>query len=303
VRTGWQADPEQGETAIRNWIIGLMLGGLVLGAGRGAIPAAAQDARSGGPATAAAPAPAAGGDGAAIELTARGGEGATLAGNGSRFRDIVLGAGLFGVLDWIGLLTCLLLGIYFTVDCFLLIRGSRVMPPGLIRAVTDAMEQGDVFKALEACQSEPGPMANILMAGFSHVEEGFDVIQEAIGIAAKFESELLTQRIQYLTLVAALAPMLGLLGTVQGVIYACYHLAAAGSGGPPGGALALGIGQALYAAAAGLYITIPVMTGYYLLRNRANKIILRMQALTMDMIKDLRNVEIVTESPGGAGVP
>jgi biopolymer transport protein ExbB/TolQ len=68
-----------------------------------------------------------------------------------------------------------------------------------------------------------------------------------------------------------------------------------GSGAAQTGVLALNIGQALYTTAAGLCITIPVMSCYHILRNRSNKIILRMQALTMDLIKDLRNVEVVTE--------
>jgi biopolymer transport protein ExbB len=211
------------------------------------------------------------------------------------FMMIVKSSGVFGILDWLGLLACMLLGIYFIVDCFILVRVRRVMPPQLLQNVTDAMTQGDVLKALALCKEEPGPMANILTAGFSHVEEGFDVIQEAIGIAADFESELLMQRIQYLTLVAALSPMLGLLGTVQGMIYAFFNLAIMGSGAAQTGVLALNIGQALYTTAAGLCITIPVMSVYHVLRNQANKIILRMQAITMDLIKDLRNVEIVSE--------
>jgi biopolymer transport protein ExbB len=157
------------------------------------------------------------------------------------------------------------------------------------------MSQGDVASALENCKNDPSPMSNILTAGFSHVEEGFDVIQEAISISADFESEQMMQRIQYLTLVAALSPMLGLLGTVQGMIYAFFNLAIMGSGAAQTGTLALNIGQALYTTAAGLCITIPVMSVYHILRNKANKIILRMQAHTMELIKDLRNVEVVSE--------
>jgi biopolymer transport protein ExbB len=293
---------------MRTWFIGLLMAGLVFGAGYGAFPAVAQDepAADAAPVAEAAPAEAApaeaapaeaapAAEGAAMELDKKVAEGAKQEQKGISFMDIVLSSGIFGVLDWVGLLICMLLGIYFTVDCFILIRSNRVMPPGLIKNVTDAMAQGDVFKALASCKNEPGPMSNILTAGFSHVEEGFDVIQEAIGIAADFESELLTQRIQYLTLVAALSPMLGLLGTVQGMIYAFFNLAIMGSGAAQTGVLALNIGQALYTTAAGLCITIPVMSCYHILRNRSNKIILRMQALTMDLIKDLRNVEVVTE--------
>ena len=211
------------------------------------------------------------------------------------FISIVVSSGFTGVLLWLALLAALFVGIYFVVDGILLLRVSRVMPPTLLAKVREAMSQGDVAAALEHCKNEPRPMANILTAGFMHVEEGFDVIQEAIGIAADFESEQMMQRIQYLTLVASVSPMLGLLGTVQGMIYAFFTLAIAGGGAAQTGLLALNIGQALYTTAAGLSITIPTMSVYHILRNKANKIILRMQAHTMELIKDLRNVEVVSE--------
>jgi biopolymer transport protein ExbB len=211
------------------------------------------------------------------------------------FISIVVSSGFTGVLLWLALLVALFVGIYFVVDGILLLRVSRVMPPTLLVKVREAMSQGDVAAALEHCKNEPCPMANILTAGFMHVEEGFDVIQEAIGIAADFESEQMMQRIQYLTLVASISPMLGLLGTVQGMIYAFFTLAIAGGGAAQTGLLALNIGQALYTTAAGLSITIPTMSVYHILRNKANKIILRMQAHTMELIKDLRNVEVVSE--------
>jgi len=211
------------------------------------------------------------------------------------FISIVASSGFAGIVLWLALLAALFVGIYFVVDGILLLRVGRVMPPTLLAKVREAMSQGDVAAALEYCRNEPCPMANILTAGFMHVEEGFDVIQEAIGIAADFESEQLMQRIQYLTLVASLSPMLGLLGTVQGMIYAFFTLAIAGGGAAQTGLLALNIGQALYTTAAGLSITIPTMSVYHILRNKANKIILRMQAHTMELIKDLRNVEVVSE--------
>jgi biopolymer transport protein ExbB len=86
--------------------------------------------------------------------------------------------------------------------------------------------------------------------------------------------------------------MLGLLGTVQGMIGAFATLA---GGAPDIGVLALKISQALFTTAAGLTIAVPCVAFYYTFRNSANKIVLRMEALTMEMIKDLRHVEVVDE--------
>jgi biopolymer transport protein ExbB len=205
---------------------------------------------------------------------------------------VIFGSGWVGVILWIALFGCGAAAIYFSVDCAILIRPQKIMPQSLISNVKAAMSEGDVMKALRACEVEPGPMANILSAGFSHVEEGFEIIQESIGAAADLETERLMQRLTWISVCSNLSPMLGLLGTVQGMIM-CFETLATGA--PDVGALALAISQALWTTAGGLAIAIPAITVYYSIRNNANRLILRMEAITMELIKDLRNVEVVSE--------
>ncbi len=201
-------------------------------------------------------------------------------------------SGALGIILWLVIFGAAGAGVYFVVDCIITIQTKRIMPQVLIDNVNEAMSEGDVLKALQCCENEPGPLANILTAGFSHVEEGFDIIQEAITTAADLETEKLMQKITWLSVVGNLAPMLGLLGTVQGMIAAFRNLA---SGAPDVGLLAANISQALYTTAAGLSIAVPCVAVYYTFRNSANKIVLRMEAMTMELIKDLRNVEVVEE--------
>ena len=87
--------------------------------------------------------------------------------------------------------------IYFVFDCSILFKADKMIPKSLVDKVSAAMAEGDVLKALKACESEPGPLANILSSAFSHVEEGFDVIQEAISAAADIETERVMQRINW----------------------------------------------------------------------------------------------------------
>ncbi|MCL1920929.1 MAG: MotA/TolQ/ExbB proton channel family protein [Kiritimatiellaeota bacterium] len=208
------------------------------------------------------------------------------------FWAVVVGSGSLGVILWLALFGCGVAAIYFIVDSSILIRPQKIMPQGLVSNVKAAMAEGDVMKALKVCDSEPGPMANILSAGFSHVEEGFDVIQESIGAAADLETERIMQKLTWISVCSNLSPMLGLLGTVQGMIM-CFKTLATGA--PDVGALALSISQALWTTAGGLSIAIPAITFYYSIRNNANRLILRMQAMTMELIKDLRNVEVVND--------
>ena len=211
------------------------------------------------------------------------------------FLAALLGAKEFdfiGFMLWLALFGDGIMAIYFIVDCAILIRPEKIMPASLINNVQSAMAEGDVMKALTVCESEPGAMANILSAGFTHVEEGFDVIQEAIGAAADLETERMMQRLTWISVCSNLAPMLGLLGTVEGMI-GCF--ATLSSGTPDVGELAGNISVALWTTAGGLVIAIPAITAFYSIRNKANRIILRMTALTMELIKGLRGVEVEQE--------
>lgn len=211
------------------------------------------------------------------------------------FIQVIIGSGAVGVILWLALFACSIAGVALIVDSYITVRAKRIAPQSLVAKVQEAMEQGDVMKAIKHCEDEPGPLAHILTAGFTNVQEGFEAIQDAIGVAADMESEKLLQRVNYLNVVANVSPSLGLLGTVQGMIYAFAALATTAAGAAQQSALALSISQALYTTAAGLCVSIPAVTFYYFFKNRAMTIILGMEAKTMDLIKVLRNVEVVSE--------
>ena len=211
------------------------------------------------------------------------------------FTNVVLSSGFMGVILWLALGACSVAGFALIVDSFITVREKKIVPDTLVGKAREAIEQGDVMKALKHAEEEPGPMANILAAGFSNVQEGFEAVQEAIGVAADLESEKLLQRVTYLNVVANLAPMLGLLGTVQGMIFAFANLATTQAGAAQQQMLAVNIAQALYTTAGGLIAAVPAVGFYYYFRNKATTIILGMEALTTDLVKSLRNVEVVAE--------
>lgn len=211
------------------------------------------------------------------------------------FMNVVTSSGWLGVVLWLALGACSVAGFSLIVDSFVTVREKKIVPKSLVDRVREAIEQGDVMKALKECEKEPGPLANVLSTGFSNVSEGFDAVQEAVGVAADLESEKLLQRVTYLNVVANLAPMLGLLGTVQGMIAAFANLATMQAGAAQQQMLAVNIAQALYTTAAGLIAAVPAIAFFYFFRNKATRIILGMEALTTDLVKSLRNVEVVSE--------
>jgi len=263
---------------LKKFMLIALLVGLVIGMGGFTSPAFAQDEVAKG-----------------LELSDEAADAEAQDDDSPGFLSIVIGSGLVGIILWLGLFACSIACVALVVDSFITVRVKKISPPDLVSRVQEAMEQGDVMKALKYCEETPGPLAHILNAGFSNVEEGFEAIQDAVAVAADMESERLLQRINYLNVVGNISPSLGLLGTVQGMIFAFATLATQSAGAGQQSALAMNISQALYTTAAGLCVSVPAVAFFYLFKNRAMNIILGMEAKTMDLIKVLRNVEVVSE--------
>ncbi len=206
---------------------------------------------------------------------------------GDGFFSVVASGGFLGVVLWLALAALSVAGTHLIVDSFIKIRAKRIIPDELTASVREALGSGNIQQALTLCGEEPGALSNILSAGFSNVSDGPEAAQDAIGAAADLESETLLQRVNYLNVVGNLAPMLGLLGTVQGMIMAFATLGTE-AGAAKNAMLATNISQALYTTAAGLVIAVPALGFFSFFRNRATKIILSMEALTMEFMKKLR---------------
>ncbi len=207
---------------------------------------------------------------------------------GSGFIDVVVRGGFLGIVLWLSLAVLSIAGTNLIVDSFIRIRAKRIVPDNLVRRVREALDAKDIEKALSYCIETPGALSNILTSGFSHLPDGAEAAQDAIGVTADLESENLLQRINYLNVVGNLAPMLGLLGTVQGMIMAFATLGTE-AGAAKNAMLATNISQALYTTAAGLVIAVPALGFFSFFRNRAMKIILSMEGLTMELMQKINN--------------
>jgi len=210
------------------------------------------------------------------------------------FWDVIINSGVIGILIWILLFGSSAAALGLIIDGFITVRQNKIMPPALIESIRTALSDGDLGAALQACEAQPGPLSNILMAGFNNVSEGFDVIMDSVSTAAGIESEKLMQRVNYLNLCGAIAPMLGLMGTVTGMVDAFAGLASA-QGAEKAQMLAMAISQALYTTAVGLLVSVPAIIGFTFIRNNASKIILNMESLTYDLVKVLRGAEVVED--------
>lgn len=259
----------------------LLMAGIVFGASVLTYDTIAQDAPAAPAAAAAAPA-----------VDAAPAAAATASPPGQSFMDVVLGGTWLDKTIWALIFLTSFATVALIIDAVISIRAVKIMPPQLVEAVKNALAEGDLGAAMEACEATPGPLANILMAGFNNISEGYEVVMDAVSSTADMETEKLMQRVNYLNLCGAIAPMLGLLGTVTGMVSAFASLAVA-SGAQKAQMLAISISTALYTTAVGLLIAVPAILGYTFVKDNAARIILTMESLTYDLIRNLKGAEVV----------
>jgi biopolymer transport protein ExbB len=137
--------------------------------------------------------------------------------------------------------------------------------------VNAAVRDRNLDAALDACERDGGPVARVLHAALVRLPYGRQAVEAAFAEASLLEEQSLTRGLRPLATIAQVAPLLGLLGTVTGMIIAFGEISSSGTGNP--GLLAGGIGQALVTTAAGLIVAIPVLIGQNYLAGRVDAIL------------------------------
>jgi biopolymer transport protein ExbB len=152
------------------------------------------------------------------------------------------------------------------VMCFLQIRKSVLIPPGLTTAFEQHLEAKQYQEAYELAKNDDSPMGQVLAAGMGKLQSGYPAAVEAMQEAQGDEAMKLEHKISYVSLVGALTPMFGLLGTVAGMVSA-FMVIAQRDTAPKPNELAIGISQALVTTQIGLVLAIPAIACFALFRN------------------------------------
>lgn len=158
--------------------------------------------------------------------------------------------------------------IFFIIRNFLLLRTKTLLRLDLKEELASKLSATDVDGARELCNASPCLMTSVLDAGLERIsDKDFDAahVNEAIEDAGNEQMVSYMRSINYLSIIGATAPMLGLLGTVSGMIKAFQTMSTKGMGNPE--QLAGNIGEALITTAAGLIIAIPAMIAYFVFKN------------------------------------
>jgi len=151
------------------------------------------------------------------------------------------------------------------------LRESRVLNREFVGAVNGLIERGSTGSALQMCRENPGVYSNIVGAGLEIASHGEVRAKEAVEDAGRHETASLKRYLSALGTIAAVSPLIGLLGTVIGMIVVFRTIAE--SGGGQAAALSTGIFQALITTATGLLIAIPALIAHNFFQQRAETII------------------------------
>lgn len=215
-------------------------------AGEGDAPAG--EAPAGGEAPAAAPA----GNGAAPAAASE-----------SFLSWMIRASGFFGLI----LLLLSFLMVALIMANVLSIRRDNLMPPDLIGAFEEKINNKDYQGAFELAKSDDSFVARVLAAGLSKLNQGYAEAVEGMQEVGEDENMAMEHKLSYLALIGAIAPMIGLMGTVYGMILSFQTIASSATSPKPS-ELADGISTALFTTLEGLTVAIPAMIFYSLLRNR-----------------------------------
>lgn len=164
---------------------------------------------------------------------------------------------------------CSVAMIWFIVDGFFRTSAKKLYPADHVTQLRALFKKGDYVGAYNFAKAAGSPVADVVRAGVALSPDGKTMTEEAIiSEITRIQGEL-KGRSSYLSVIGVCTPMIGLTGTVTGMMKAFEKLGSSGVGDPS--KLAEAIGEVLVATASGLFIAIPAFMSYYLLSNRINK--------------------------------
>lgn len=169
---------------------------------------------------------------------------------------------------------CSVIALAYTVERAFRLRAARLGAGRFPRYVVAAARDGGAEDALEVCRKAKSPMARVLGAGLSREGRPTLEVEKAVEDAGGREVRRLSANLRPLVVVAAIAPLLGLFGTVWGMIEAFSNIALKDGLGKPE-LLASGISKALITTAAGLAVAIPTQAAYFWLKSAIDRFVRR----------------------------
>jgi biopolymer transport protein ExbB len=178
------------------------------------------------------------------------------------------------------------LALTIVIERFWVLQRAKVFPEPFLHRLEEMVKESKASEALGACRENDSTVARILVAGIENTGRPRQEIQEALELAGRRETSVLSRWVGALGAIAALEPLMGLLGTVLGLIEAFREVETLKVVGNPS-VVAAGVWQALITTAAGLIIAIPTYAFYRYFRAKVSKLVMEMEQSAFGMLQHL----------------
>ncbi len=182
------------------------------------------------------------------------------------------------------ILLCSVLSVAIFLERLWSLRESKIIPKKFIKEIEDFIRMQKYNEALTLCSSSNSSIARIIYAGLKKVGKSKEEIKDAITEQGKQEAMELERFLTTLGTISGISPLLGLLGTVTGMIKTFNVLALSKQLGDPS-LLSAGISEALITTAAGLIVAIPSFIFYKYFTSKVDKLVVKMEGISMRFVE------------------
>ncbi|WP_425615686.1 MotA/TolQ/ExbB proton channel family protein [Anatilimnocola sp. NA78] len=218
------------------------------------------------------------------------------------FLQIFFSGGPVGIANMLALIGLSLTAVYLVFDNIFRIRRKDLIPEDVAVELRRMVEQGRLAEAIQVCKSRPCFLTAIVQQGLSEADGDWPEIEKAMEDATAEQSAKLFRWIEYLSVIGNLAPMVGLLGTVTGMLLAFKEVAET-EGKAGAAALADGIYQALVTTVYGLVIAIPALGFFAMFRNWIDELIAEAAYSGLHILAPLKQRQRGSQAPPIAAGP
>lgn len=199
-----------------------------------------------------------------------------------------------GIIMW-PILLCSVIGLAVIIDRYMVVRKARINVPAFLVRIRGLIKKNDITGAISYCMEEKSPIANIVRKGLKKYKLGHERVKDAVENAGRQEVSKLEKGLPVLASIAGIAPLLGFLGTVTGMISAFMIIQdLAGSANPSD--LAGGIWEALITTAFGLIVGIPALAFYNYFLSAVKKLVGDMETVANDVVDIIQDTSTSSSS-------
>ena len=178
---------------------------------------------------------------------------------------------------------CSIIALAVFLERLWVLRRKRIIPGDFIHNVEELVKRQKISDAIFLCQGDSSSIAKIFLSGLKNAGRGMWLVKEAIEERGGREGVILEKHVAILSTIANLTPLLGLLGTVSGMIKTFNVISLQGVGNPAH--MAGGIAEALITTATGLSVAIPTLVCYRILKDKAESLIFEMEENSIKIIE------------------